>query len=64
MLAPCEGKLTVNQNKPTQPSPLPLSASPAAVLALFVCDQQNDSSERSDTSEPTPGHSFCVTHAI
>lgn len=52
--------------KQTNPvlAPPSLSASPAAVLALFVCDQQNDSSERSDTSEPTPGHSFCVTHAI
>lgn len=51
-------------NPALAPPSLSASSAAAAVLALFVCDQQNDSSERSDTSEPTPGHSFCVTHAI
>lgn len=37
MLAPCEGKLTVNQNKPTQPSPLPLSLPLLLLLLFWLC---------------------------
>lgn len=54
MLAPCEGKLTVNQNKPTQPSPLPLSLPLLLLfwLCLFVINKMIHLSAQTHPSRP------------